>query len=96
MEIDAREQLPLSRMRRTGDAIRILELWIACVGFVRPRVVLYVLYIGVRGVQPLLTLPESPAHLACQPMTLVLALSMWMNFETRGASHVRSGLGRGV
>jgi len=48
MEIDAREQLSLSRMSRTGDAIRILVLWIACVGFVRSRVVLYVLYIGVR------------------------------------------------
>ena len=82
MEIDAREQLPLSRMRRTWDAIWILELWIACVGLVRSWVILYVLYIGVGRARPLLILPESPAHGACQPMTTVLALSMWMNFET--------------
>ena len=83
MEIDAREQLPLSRMRRTGDAIRILELWIACVGFICSWVILYVLYIGVGGARPFLILPESPAHGVCQPMTMALALSMWMNFETR-------------
>jgi hypothetical protein len=42
------------------------------------------LYIGVGRARPLLILPESPAHGACQPMTMVLALSMWMNFETEG------------
>jgi hypothetical protein len=82
MEINPCEQLPLGRMRRTLDAIWILEFWIACVGFIRSWIILYVLYIGVRGARPLLILPESPAHGACQPMTMVLALSMWMNFET--------------
>jgi hypothetical protein len=42
------------------------------------------LYIGVGGSRPLLILPKTPAHGACQPMTMVLALSMWMNFETEG------------
>lgn len=93
MEIDTREQLPLGRMRRAWDAIRILELWIARVGFVRSRIILYVLYIVVRRVQPLLTLPEPPAHVADDdgPSTLNVG-----ELKTRSASHVRLGLGLGL
>ena len=90
MEIDARKQLPLRRMRRTWDAIRILELRIACVGFIRSRIILYVLYIVVRRVQPLLTLPEPPAHVADDDGPSTLNVD---KLKTKGASHVRLGLG---
>ena len=94
MEIDAREQLPLRRMRRTWDATRIFIVWIACVGFIRSRVVLYVLYIGVGRGRTLLTLPEPPAHLVCLPTTMALALRVWMNLgrEARVTSDLNLGL----
>ena len=78
-------------MRRTWDVVRILVVWLACVCFVRSRVVLYILYIWVGRGRRLLTAPESPAHGACQPDDV--GLQCGCNFETRGASHVRLGLG---
>ena len=47
MEVDASEQLSLSCVRRTWDVIGVLVIWLANVGFVRSRIILYILYIRV-------------------------------------------------